>query len=244
MLLLVGACSLALVSCGGASKSVSMREVEVYGDIGEEDAEDYLRVKGQTYKFAIQDDKLVLALPVETLQEMPAVKLGDPDEFYVQVYDKEGKTIKMKNGDPLYMEPANPEIVRELSLSKAGKSCTVKFEYPLLGETGILEQIESFDFNIDLLPTTGNAEEEYSETGDSEDWDAILDSYESYIDQYIALYRKAMAGDMAAMTEYASFLEKATELSEKLSNAQGEMNSAQINRFVKLQGKLTSGLQQ
>ena len=63
-------------------------------------------------------------------------------------------------------------------------------------------------------------DDSYSSSTSSENWDAVLDSYESYIDQYIALYKKAQAGDMSAMSEYATFMEKAAELSEKLSKCQ------------------------
>ena len=87
-------------------------------------------------------------------------------------------------------------------------------------------------------------DDSYSSSTSSENWDAVLDSYESYIDQYIALYKKAQAGDMSAMSEYATFMEKAAELSEKLSNAKSDMSSAQISRFVKLQAKLTAGMMQ
>ncbi len=46
---------------------------------------------------------------------------------------------------------------------------------------------------------------------------------------------------MSAMSEYATFMEKAAELNEKLSNAKSDMSSAQMSRFVKLQAKLTAG---
>lgn len=77
----------------------------------------------------------------------------------------------------------------------------------------------------------------------SSDWDQVLDSYEKYIDQYAKLYKKAQAGDMSAMTEYASMLEKANDLSSKLNGAKSDMSAAQIARFTKLQSKLISAVQ-
>ena len=80
------------------------------------------------------------------------------------------------------------------------------------------------------------------EASASEDWDAVLDEYESFIDQYLKLYKKAQAGDASALSEYASMLEKAESLGKKLENAEDELTPAQAKRMVELQQKLTSGL--
>ena len=77
-----------------------------------------------------------------------------------------------------------------------------------------------------------------STTSSSTDWDAFLDDYEEYIDNYIALMKKAKNGDMSAMSEYSSMLSKAQSMQTKLDKAQGEMTSAQIARYTKLNAKL------
>ena len=79
-------------------------------------------------------------------------------------------------------------------------------------------------------------------TGTSNDWDAVLDEYEEYIDDYIKFYKKAQTGDMSAMTEYASMLEKAESLSKKLEKAQDDLTASQAARFLKLQQKLTNAV--
>lgn len=72
----------------------------------------------------------------------------------------------------------------------------------------------------------------------SEDWDAALISYESYIDHYVKLMKKAKNGDMSAMTEYVSMMEKANDLAQKMKNAGDDLSPAQMSKFVKLQTKL------
>ena len=69
--------------------------------------------------------------------------------------------------------------------------------------------------------------------------DEYLKSYEEYVDQYIKLMKKAKDGDVSAMTEYAEYMEKATDLSEKMEKAESEMSSAQMTKFLKIQTKLT-----
>ncbi|MFD1628665.1 DUF6591 domain-containing protein [Pseudopedobacter beijingensis] len=71
-----------------------------------------------------------------------------------------------------------------------------------------------------------------------ENWEAFLNSYEGYIDQYIRLMKKAKAGDMSAMTEYAEYMQKATDLQEKMESAKNELSASQMARYMKLQTKL------
>jgi len=79
-----------------------------------------------------------------------------------------------------------------------------------------------------------------SSKSSSEDWDAILKDYESFIDKYISLMKKAQKGDMNALTEYAEYMEKANDLGEKLGNADDDLTPAQAAKFIKLQAKLAN----
>lgn len=74
----------------------------------------------------------------------------------------------------------------------------------------------------------------------SEDWDDVLDSYDSYVSKYISLAKKAANGDMDAMSEYTELMEKAEELSNKLSNAQSEMSAAQWKRYMNITQKMAN----
>lgn len=73
-----------------------------------------------------------------------------------------------------------------------------------------------------------------------EDWDAVLDSYEKYVNNYVRLMKKANAGDASAMSEYPSMLQEAQEFSEKLSNAQGELTSTQMARYLRITKKMSN----
>ena len=72
----------------------------------------------------------------------------------------------------------------------------------------------------------------------SEDWNAVLNSYEKYVNNYISLAKKASQGDMAALAEYTSLLNKAQDLSNKLQKAKGQMTSSQVARYNKISMKL------
>lgn len=76
----------------------------------------------------------------------------------------------------------------------------------------------------------------------SNNWDSVLDEYEKFVDQYIKLYKKAQSGDMSALTEYVSMLEKAESLQNKLENSKSDLTPAQVTRLNKIISKMTQAL--
>jgi hypothetical protein len=81
-----------------------------------------------------------------------------------------------------------------------------------------------------------------SATSSGKDWDAFLDEYESYVDQYIKMYKKMMNGDMSVMAEYADLFEKAEKLSDQIEKSQNEMTSAQMKRYFNITQKMSDAL--
>ena len=81
-----------------------------------------------------------------------------------------------------------------------------------------------------------------SSTG-SADCDSMLDSYEQYVNKYIALLKKASNGDMTAMTEYPALMSKAQEFCDKMENAKGSMSASQLVRYTKITEKMLKAAQ-
>ncbi len=81
-----------------------------------------------------------------------------------------------------------------------------------------------------------------SSSSGSEDWDKILDEYEKYCDKTVALAKKAKAGDISAMTEYASLLETAESLQKKLEKAGNDLSAAQAARLSKIAAKMANAM--
>lgn len=77
---------------------------------------------------------------------------------------------------------------------------------------------------------------------DSEDWDEILDEYESYCTKLATYAKKVKAGDISAAAEYASILESAQSLQEKLDDASSELSAAQAARLAKIAAKMASAM--
>lgn len=81
-----------------------------------------------------------------------------------------------------------------------------------------------------------------SSSANSQDWDALLDSYEEYVDEYVALAKKASKGDMRALEKYPQLLEKAQKFSDKCENVRDDMSSAQAARYMRITNKMASAI--
>ena len=108
------------------------------------------------------------------------------------------------------------------------------------GKSSNAEVVESSDDTI--------AEDEdiavSSSSSSSQDWDAMLDSYEEYVDNYISLLKKAANGDRSAMAEYPALMKKAQEFGNEMKNAQGSMSASQLARYTKISTKMLKAAQE
>ncbi len=80
----------------------------------------------------------------------------------------------------------------------------------------------------------------FSESSSDEDWDDILNSYEKFANEYIALLKKAAKGDASALSKYTDYLQEAESFANKLNSASGNISSAQLARFNRIQQKIVS----
>ncbi len=88
-----------------------------------------------------------------------------------------------------------------------------------------------------------NTELSSTDTESTEDFDAVLESYEEYVDQYISYLKKAANGDMEALSEYPALMEKAQELSKNLEKAKGDLSASQLAKYQKINMKMLEAAQ-
>lgn len=94
------------------------------------------------------------------------------------------------------------------------------------------------DEDLSVVTIEDFDDDDNSSSSSSNDYDAMLDSYEKYVDSYVSVMKKAAAGDMTALTEYPALFEKAEEFSDQMSSAQGSMTTAQWTRYIKITQKM------
>lgn len=80
-------------------------------------------------------------------------------------------------------------------------------------------------------------------TSSDNNWDSILDEYESYVTKLASINKKAKSGDASAAAELASASADCISLSDKLANAKGSMTSAQAARYARIQAKYVKAMQ-
>lgn len=170
--------------------------------------------------------------------------------FDVSLLDEDGNIVATTSSGDRY----NPDVELQFDDTKIPNLSEAEtFSIEILYSSELFENAKLSKFKVgsaireestDYLEESDFDEEMESDAvGSSSDWDSVLDEYEDYVDQYVKLYKKAMAGDMSAMSEYAGMLEKAQSLFSKLENAQGEMTAAQISRMNSIQMKMVNAMQ-
>ena len=92
--------------------------------------------------------------------------------------------------------------------------------------------------------TTEDEDQADSSSASSQDWDAMLDSYEEYVDKYISLMKKASKGDMTALAEYPALMSKAQEFCDKMEKSKGSMSASQWARYSKISSKMLKAAQE
>ena len=97
---------------------------------------------------------------------------------------------------------------------------------------------EDFNNSMDETQTS-----HLSSSSGSENWDSVLDSYERYVDKYIAIMKKAQSGDASAMSEYPSLMQEAQEYGDKLQNAKGSLSASQMARYQRITNKMLKAAQ-
>lgn len=161
--------------------------------------------------------------------------------FGIEILDENGTVIEKSsatNGGSSGMYSSDD--MKEALKLKAGETGTVRWSFHFDGDkkpakfrlTSAYEEVSGSSVDSD------DDDDSYSSSG-SQDWDALLDSYEEYVDKYISYAKKAAKGDISALSEYPALMEKAQEFSEKMQNAQGDMSSSQWSRYMRITNKMT-----
>lgn len=266
--------AICLASCGGKQNSEETEEIvltpettQIKGDLG-----DYFEVVEKEYTVTNEYGRSMVSIEVKRTDTDYSFDLKgvEPYGTYGQgVTGNAGFGIEIldENGNVIEKEAAtggmysNDDMKEALKL-KAGETATVRWTFRFDSDkkpakfrlTSAYEEVDSSDW--DSSSSSSSDDESSSDDDDddtdsysssssgSQDWDALLNSYEQYVDKYISYMKKASKGDMNALAEYPALMEKAQELSEKMENAQGDMSASQWARYMKITKKMAKAAQE
>lgn len=252
-----------LASCGGpkdATKELEISNAEVLGD-----SADVVSIVDGTYTLVgvvPTDITQTLSIKIKLHLERP---IQDKDlhisGWNLEILDKNGTSLldnlTLKDGE-------DSKLLKFVTEGKEGEEKEFTFQYDI-ANGDLYKKIMNDAANIDLKDVSFYKEQTYdsnesSEVADDEvadsdtdvesddisnsNVDELLKTYSEYVDKYIKFMKKAANGDLSAMTEYASLLKKAQEFDEKLKEVKGDMTTAQMNKFLEIQKKMLSAMQE
>lgn len=183
--------------------------------------------------------------------------------FGIEILDEKGNVIEKvaATASGLGGMYSSDDMKEALKL-KAGETGTVRWSFHFDSDkkpakfrlTSAYEEVDSSDWDSDSSSSSDDessssdddddTDSYSSSSSDSQDWDALLNSYEQYVDKYILYMKKAAKGDMSALTEYPALMEKAQEFSEKMENAQGDMSASQWAKYNEITQKMLEAAQE
>ena len=189
----------------------------------------------------------------------PYVQVG----FGIELYDAEGNVVDKTSasGSGLSGSYSPDEAVELVKLSE-GKTGTIRFSISDEAKDAVSFKITSAyqyggsDKEVEVIDYEVPSSDDYNSTsssdvvetingssGNSENWDSILDSYERFAEKYVSLCKKIKNGSVSITSpEYTEYMQEAYEFTEKFSNANSEMTTAQIARMNKIAAKIAAGV--
>lgn len=165
--------------------------------------------------------------------------------FGIELLDESGNVVIKKGATETGMSGVySPDDVVEMASMAPGDQGSIRWSF----QEDKLKNVTSFRVLSVYKLTSGSGGSSASDdsstsavtTTSANNWDSVIDDYEEFIDKYIVLLKKAKAGDMDAVSEYATILTKAQEIQGKLSNAQSSLSTSQVARFTKIMTKMAS----
>lgn len=223
-------------------KEVTVSNVEMSGY-----AAPYLKVVDGTYTFTQDGKNPSISVKFELVKK-------PTEEFFDKAWAKFVLNPIGKNGSiydlgfsKFEAKDSEAQKLKELLSGNVGGTKNVVFTCGSLISDEVLSSIFQTAETFEIIDEAFTNEKNSTADGDtllggygSNDWDSILDEYEEFVDDYIATLKKAASGDMDAIQESSSLMEKAESLSNRLENAKADLTSAQQSRFLKIQNKMVN----
>ena len=87
-------------------------------------------------------------------------------------------------------------------------------------------------------PTNNAGTEAAAPAASGANYDQIINEYSAMIDQMIEMNKKIEAGDMSAMNNYQSLMQKSAKITQDIQNVQGQLTPEQLSKYEQLLTKI------
>lgn len=224
------------ISCGSKITEVTVKNksTDINGYLN-----GYLEVVDGSYKISMVENNLILNVKLKVVKQLEESELY---EISAELLDESDMPLSgLGTFLASYMNFSDDIDKINDALKEGTGEITAKLIYSV-GEDNskesealkiASEKAKSFSINSKIKDDVT-----ISENNGNKNWEKILTDYESYTNQCIKLLKKANSGDVSAMTEYLEVLQKAQDIQESFLEAEDDITTAQMERFIKIQKKL------
>jgi hypothetical protein len=242
-----------LLGCGSDTKSnnyssISPSQTKVSGDLRK-----FIAVTNEPAKLHISEDKTSwkFTVPIKTLKGIDFDVNNYTYKMRVRLMDTNGEFISELDRIEMRDDRGREENIDQLSKFKSflGESTNgetlliLEYQYEPKAVTAELksaiDKINQYNLRCDIYEGEDLSDDKI-EVPINQNWDKVLDDYEAYTEEYIIIYKKAVAGDADAMSRYPKLMEKASNMQESMGKAQGDnqLSNAQMKRMMEIQAKM------
>lgn len=234
-------CAILLIGCSSTTAKITVPEddvkylTEVYG------GDEFIQIVPGVYNVEKKKGSLSATIPLKIVNGKRNPKYI-VEEFCLYVTDNNDKYIKVDDKKVEFLAVDKDATYQKICKASMGDVVNVTFKYTPT-DSKVLEEITPLiaSCEIDLSIEEPDEEEEENTVHESStDWNKVLDSYEKYVNQYIAVLKKVQAGDMNAYGDLASLMEEYEKFANQLESAKNDLTPAQAARFTKISNKLAS----
>lgn len=232
-------CAILLIGCSSTTAKITVPEddvkylTEVYG------GDEFIQIVPGVYNVEKKKGSLSATIPLKIVNGKRNPKYI-VEEFSLYVTDNNDKYIKVDDKKVEFLAVEKDAAYQKICTASMGDVVNVTFVYTPT-DSKKLKEIAALITSCEIeLSIEEPDEEEVAVHKSSTDWNKVLDSYEKYVNQYIAALKKVKAGDMNAYAEMASLMEEYEELANQLESAGNDLTPAQATRFTKISNKLAS----
>lgn len=243
-------------------KEVNVSNVEITGFI-----KDYVKVVDGNYKFTNDGEEAFITVKFELISnpDNELCRKKHPEDIRINPISATGDIFDTDTYGFTTSRTETAKLKDLLNNGKLGDTKSISFKWQYFGlksshnmSKSIFTSATSFEVVDNTFKYCSELTEDDTHWDDitdnvkpsstkesvsDADWDKVLDEYESYVNSYVKLAKKANKGDMTALAEYPDMLKNAQSLGNKLSNAKGTMTPKQLKRYMEIQTKIATAIQ-
>lgn len=249
--------ALMIVSCSviPKEKELTVSNVSISGTL-----RDFVKVVDGTYTFTNNGEEAFATIEFELVNEpygeaTPILSKTNSSQVILQVLNSKGNYIELglwgfsadyreaeKLEDLIYNGKIGDKRRISFSMRYFNSNKNGKLIFTDAANFEVVDEAFSYGSDEDIVNGEFVDSNSISDNIGNEDYDKLLDSYESYVNQYLEFAKKAAGGDVSIMTEYADLMDKTTDLVSKIDKVEGNMSSKQMKRYLDITNKYTVGL--